>query len=574
MKRDSALLNIFFIIAVPAITLILLRNLSPAASFNYGFVQIFTSTLVILWLFLIEWRITDVRMVRIIYLTGMMFVLFSMLEVCKEHFFIGNIRMQTYIWYAYYIPLTLIPMLCLCVSVIMARPAGRKVSKRWFYLTIPTTLIILMFLTNNVHHLCLKFDPNSPDPSADCTYGIGFGIFLVWTIVMFVATFIIMIMKCAFSLRKRDILLPMLPVFFILIYVLLQYYAKLSLDIENIKSLELSDFYAMIVIGFFEGCISIGLIPANRNYRYLFSNSSVSSVIYDNDDDFICATDNAVAFDDKQRFTALTKPVLLDANTRLSSRPVTGGTCFWTDDLTEINNLDKQMSDILMKINTQNEILRAENVVIEERARIEARNRLYDKITVNIIKQADEILRITNNIENAKNISNKDLAKVALLNAYIKRRSNLEIIAFEDKNKAKNKSPRINMLELKLSLKESLRYLELSNVETFLSGFADGFVDASLVIATYEGFELILESLLKDISALAVSLSWSDGLVVLRLIITPLEGHLINLEKCDISSSNEDFKNISRRFTITTEDVDAVVKLMVSYDEEVPDNAI
>ena len=76
--------------------------------------------------------------------------------------------------------------------------------------------------------------------------------------------------------------------------------------------------FSFIVI--FESCIGIGLIPSNENYTEYYSLSKVSSVITDKDLRIAARSQDAPSLTNEQLAEALYDHVMIDDNTRLSSR--------------------------------------------------------------------------------------------------------------------------------------------------------------------------------------------------------------------------------------------------------------
>ncbi|MBP5463401.1 MAG: hypothetical protein J6Y20_14945 [Lachnospiraceae bacterium] len=97
------------------------------------------------------------------------------------------------------------------------------------------------------------------------------------------------------------------------------------------------------------------------------------------------------------------------------------------------------------------------------------------------------------------------IAEVSVLNAFVKRKTNLLLLASENDT--------VEMRELRLAVSESARYLTYAGLRSSVeeSGFAEDMrLPADTVIALYNTFERIVEQILRKASLLMVSCSGAD----------------------------------------------------------------
>ena len=93
------------------------------------------------------------------------------------------------------------------------------------------------------------------------------------------------------------------------------------------------------------------------------------------------------------------------------------------------------------------------------------------------------------------------IAKVSVLNAYVKRKTNLLLLASE--------RDRLSTGELELALNESAYYLTLMGLQTTAYIPEDELLSADRIVALYDAFEGLAEQLTGKASSLMVS--WSGG---------------------------------------------------------------
>ena len=94
----------------------------------------------------------------------------------------------TVLWYLYYVPMTLIPLLYQLCGLRLAGLEQHRLGRRYCAaLWIVAILLIGFVLTNDFHQQVFCFDRTSDTWSNDYTYGWGYFAVLVWTAFDFVA---------------------------------------------------------------------------------------------------------------------------------------------------------------------------------------------------------------------------------------------------------------------------------------------------------------------------------------------------------------------------------------------------
>ena len=96
----------------------------------------------------------------------------------------------TVLWYLYYVPMTLIPLLYQLCGLRLAGLEQHRAGRRYrSILWVVAILLIGFVLTNDFHRQVFHFDRASDTWSNDYTYGWGYFAVLVWTAFNFVAFF-------------------------------------------------------------------------------------------------------------------------------------------------------------------------------------------------------------------------------------------------------------------------------------------------------------------------------------------------------------------------------------------------
>ena len=60
-------------------------------------------------------------------------------------------------WYAYYVPMILIPLVSFLAAKYIGKPEEYRISKKWYLMYIPSVTLIIGILTNDLHQLAFRF---------------------------------------------------------------------------------------------------------------------------------------------------------------------------------------------------------------------------------------------------------------------------------------------------------------------------------------------------------------------------------------------------------------------------------
>jgi len=107
------------------------------------------------------------------------------------------------------------------------------------------------------------------------------------------------------------------------------------------------------------------------------------------------------------------------------------------------------------------------------------------------------------------------LAVMTVYVAFIKRRSNMELLAAEKGN--------LPFTELVTALRESVEYLRLCGTDALCTFEGEGLFSATEITGFYEFFENIAESCLEKAEYMHVRISGEKEKLVLRLMLAPVE---------------------------------------------------
>lgn len=417
----------------------------------------------------------------------------------------------------YFFILTVVHMVFL-TSLNVGRSERDSIDKRWDLLWIPTGLLILLILTNDLHGLVFVTGGQAPGFRQ---YGPVYLFTNVYILLLAALTLVITSKQSLAEKRLKSISLPLLVLGICFLYTLLYiidwppfHYVKIAF--------QSAEFNILTVVLFIESLVFARLIPSNRDYESFLSMSSLNMGMMDLKGHMVLQPTRGPKVDAEEVRRASERALAVNENTLLESSPIQGGTCFWFADLTDFNRLKSQLVAANEEMLNENELLMANNKLQEKMAKVWEQREIRETIHRKLQPQFTGLKAIMDHLPDEKDAYEDALKDACILNVYIKRFSNLYLLS-------RNKGF-LPLSELRLSFEESLDYLRLKNKVTSVHWDGTGGVDAASGIGLYAAFEKILESYLSSLSAVFVHLKEDGNLYRLAIYVESAE---------DISLLNE-----------------------------------
>lgn len=468
----------------------------------YMISQIGCTLIVSCWMLTVNSRIINRRIRRLMLLSGAMFLVYFGLQMVKYCLFTEERTVGRYMWYGYYIPMTLIPLIVLFILQYLGNPEEKPMNRmRWILLTV-ALLICIGFMTNDIHRLAFDFPGGIELGDENRTLEPLYFIYIAFMAVLAVLAVLSIVRNRHKIENKQKLIYPAIPIAIGIIYILIYAVKPELIRIGKHQFFELAEAFALMMIGFLEACVQVGLIPSNMGYNRLFSLTGIPARIADGNGRTVLSTQGADNI-----------PEATD-DYRIVQVPVTGGKFIYSIDLSVLNRLNRQLEETIVNLNARNELLRHENEIIEDKEKSDAAIRIYDRISEYVQPQTTAIREILADECNEEQFR-KNLARCAMLNAYIKRRSNMELEA--------EKNGYLPFKELVTAVAESLEYIKLSGTETFISATGDGICPPEPIRRAYIAFEQIVENVLESVDYMTVRIILDDT-VNIRFLMSKRAG--------------------------------------------------
>ena len=406
-----------------------------------------------------------------------------------RYFFITDIGIARQLWYLYYLPMLFIPLFSLFVAISLGKPASTRLSKTaLLLLSIPTVLCLLLVLTNDHHQLVFSFPEGEVWTDDNMSYSFGYFFVIGWEILCSLAAFVIMIIKCRLSYRKKY--LPFLLLACSIVYALIY--------VSGVKWMQLigGDITAaqcLMFTGILECCIQCGLIQTNTGYRAMFEAGSIGAQIVDTDWHIRYASSNAPKLPSDRMRSAESEAAKLDNNTLLRSSKIPGGHVLWQEDITDITAVLEKLEENRKTISESNDVEQENYKTKVKINTVREKNRLYDRLQAQTAHQIEILDQLLTQYEAQSDpeIRRSLLAKAAVIGAYIKRRGNLMFIG--------EKSDVTDTAELTACLDESFANLELMGVECAIDIPDKNSIYTRDAIRVYDFFEAVTEEAMDDL---------------------------------------------------------------------------
>ena len=244
-----------------------------------------------------------------------------------------------HIWYLYYVPMLMLPLLLFYTALFVAPKNGFKF-KKWYWTAALTALLIILVLTNDLHQFVFKFNNNFENWDNDYSYGFLFYLITLWRYALYIASIVILTAKCSVSSAKRNSLIILIPFAIGLFLNTLLVTGKMP-SINGSHIIEFPETMISTAAVVIECCMQLGLIPTNRDYGKLFQKFSISAQITDKKGRVVYSSNSAAALSEEQ--FSIEESARIGEHTVLHKMVIPGGYGFWQDDLTELDRSTKNL---------------------------------------------------------------------------------------------------------------------------------------------------------------------------------------------------------------------------------------
>ena len=508
LKKHGALLCAFLAVAAAAV----LRQIGFCV--NEQLDQFFTILraaiyigLFVAWGISVRSRIIQPQVRR--YLTAVSALMIFWMTVRSIRYSLEEaLWVMRHLWYLYYLPMLFIPLLAVFIALSLGKPESFRLPKWTVLLYIPTAALLLLVLTNDLHQLVFRFPEDAVVWMNEYRYAIVYFPVVGWMVLCALTALVIMLVKCRVPNSRKVLVLPFVPVVLSVIYGALYIF---QLPWLRLIAGDVTVVFCLLIAATLESCIQCGLIQSNTHYNDLLLSCTLRVQLTDPEYQRLLSSRSAEPIPLQIMRQTETGPVRLDGGLRLSGAPVRGGHVLWTEDVSELLEVLEELQDVKDSLEDNNALLRAEYTLKAREAHIAEQDRLYNIIQRETAPRIKLLAELTDAFETMGDEAQRKqiLGKMAVIGAYLKRRSNLIFLA--------DKTPLFQEKELHLTFGESMDNLELCGITCGLLSELERPVEARQLMKMYDLFEEIVERSIDTMTTITVWIGPADG--ALRITI-------------------------------------------------------
>ncbi len=459
-------------------------------------------TLLILWCVSLRRRIVNAQVRRLLITVGVLLTFWLTVRTMKYEFVADSTHPSLrYMWYGFYIPMILVPTIGMFVLCLIGKPESYRLPKKMYYLLIPAGLLLGCVFTNDWHQLVFRFYKGIELFDKEYSYGFLYYIIMAWFIILGLIFVIGLLRKSRVPGSKKMQKLP-------LVIMLCAVGFWISYCVFRMK-VDLTAVDVLIIVCLLESAIQCCMISANTQYQELFKLTTVPVLITDKAYEPCYCSDSALLTIPKETLLHTEEGTVQLGDTLLNSAPVNNGYAIWQSDVSRENTLKEHLDAVCQQLSEENTLLQAEVELKEQQAKTAEKNRLYDRIALEVSAQLDKIHSLLIQAREHPHRAPRLMAQVSVIGSYIKRRGNLVLLGEEQSV--------ISSRELEYCLGESADHLNLCGIHTAVHVRQCHRLSLETAITAYDFFEAVIEGLLEKLTAVLVDLSCTNGTVHMRL---------------------------------------------------------
>ena len=471
--------------------------------------------LFIAWGFSTRNRITQTQARRYMTVISALMVFWFIVRTLKYIFIPSALypNVTRYIWYLYYLGMLFIPMFAVFVSMTIGEVEDCHLPKKTALLYIPTVILFLLVITNDLHRLVFTFPADAAVwTDSDNGYAVGYILLVGWLFICALLMLYEFWRRRRIESSRRLILIPCIP-----IVLLIAYMGLYNSDAEWLR-LAFGDVTAVTCLLYaacLELCIRLGFIQANTHYEELFSAAAdIPAQITDSSYTVRYASKDSPRLPAEQMRAAEREPIMLSDGKRLHNMPIHGGHAIWTEDMSELLALRDKLENMREELADRNGLLQYEYEREKEHRAVEEQNRLYDLLQSSTQTQTDKIFQLVSAYQGASCPEEKKriLPRIAVLGSYIKRRKDM-ILCIDS-------TPTMPESKLSGALCESYRSLELMNVRgSYLVNTGREYQRGECLALAYDFFEDAAEACLDSLRSIDVRVTSVKGRLRISILV-------------------------------------------------------
>ena len=475
----------------------------------------------------------EIRRHLIILVVLMMF--WMLMRTLRHTVFLYVYPIGQWCWYAYYISMILIPQLCLFATKHIGKPEDYKLPKKWYLMYIPSIIMILGILTNDLHGLAFRFHKGYEAGWDVYQRSVLYYIATAWIFACIALMIAELLKRCRIPGTHKMIWMPIAMLGIGVAYTI--FYA---LDSNIFSFIEMTAALCFTVVAIWESSIKTGLVQSNTYYDEMLKHSGLGVAVVDNDYTVYYRSDDALPLSAEQMRKTEDGSVMLDGGIRLSGSKIRGGHTLWQEDLSELLDVLDELKELRNELEGSNAVSMQNYRANKKIRALAEKNRLHDELYRQTAHQIDLLndwlkkLTATDDPKEKREL----LRRIVVVGAYLKRRNNLILVNEQDGT--------IKEEELNLSLKEMMKNLQLAGVNCASSVQFEKDLPADIVMKLFDFYEYVVENAFDGLTyLLARFFSRDDSFYCCVDAVCSLDLTTLATDTVSVSVTDENYYTLS-----------------------------
>lgn len=472
----------------------------------------------------------------LIVLVGLM-MFWMLMRTLRHTVFYYVFPVGQWCWYAYYIPMILIPQVCLFATKYIGKSEEYRLPMKWHLMYIPSLILIIGILTNDLHQYAFRFHLGYEEGWDTYQRSVFYYAALVWIFACIAMMIAEIIKRCRIQGTRKTVWLPIAMLVMGLLYTVLY-----TIDSALFGFIEATAALCFTVVAIWESSIKTGLVQSNTYYDELLKYSGLGVTVVDCDYNMHYHSDDAIALSKEEMKEAQANSLMLNNGVRALSFDIRGGYTLWQEDVSELLAILDELKELREELKDSNAVS-MQNYRIDKKIRALAeKNRLHDELHKQTAHQIDLLndwltkLTQTDSTEEKREL----LRHIVVVGAYLKRRNNLILVGEQDGI--------IKEEELNLSINEMMKNLQLAGVNCACVVQLEKNLPTDVAMKLFDFYEYVVEKSFDGLNYLLARFFCRDNSffgcidAVCSLDLTILKNDLISVSVSDENCYTLSFK--------------------------------
>lgn len=480
-------------------------------------------------------RIVNKSIRRYLMALAALMILWMLARTLRHTVFLFVYPFGMWCWYAYYISMNLIPVLCLFAAKYIGKPEEYQLPKKWKLLYIPSLILIIGILTNDLHELAFRFHMGYEAGWDVYHRGILYYVATAWIFTCIAITIVEFVKRCRIPGIHKVVWMPITMLGIGVTYTILY-----AIDSDLFSFIEMTAALCFTVVAIWESSIRTGLIQSNTHYNELLKHSGLGVAVVDKDYTVHYRSDDALPLTIGQMKSAEQTPVMLSSGIRVSSSEIRGGHALWQEDLSELQDVLDELKELREELKDSNAVSMQNYQMGKQIRALAEQNRLHDELhkqtahQINLLNDWLKQLIDTNDADQKREL----LRRIVVVGAYLKRRNNLILVDEQD--------GMIREEELRLSLDEMMRNLQLAGINCACAVEFERDLPTNVAMKLFDFYEAVVENAFDGLTfLLARFFCREDGFYACIDAVCSLDLTALHTDTVSVSVSDENCYTLS-----------------------------